>query len=112
MSAARSPGRGRTSRRPAPSARWPATCRRDDGSPWFRTEDNDPLIAVAQDLLETGQRAGELGDFDAWTLAVMLRGTIDGLAERFMADPSLDGPTVTDNLVRLVDRMIRPSEDR
>jgi hypothetical protein len=86
--------------------------RRDDGSPWFRTEDNDPLIAVAQDLLETGQRAGELGDFDAWTLAVMLRGTIDGLAERFMADPSLDGPTVTDNLVRLVDRMIRPSEDR
>jgi TetR/AcrR family fatty acid metabolism transcriptional regulator len=82
--------------------------RRDDGTPWFKTGDADPLIAVAQDLLETAQRAGELGDFDPWTLAVFLRAGIDGLAEQFMADPSIDGPAVTEHFVRLVDRMIAP----
>jgi len=82
--------------------------RRDDGSPWFETEDSDPLIAVAQDLLETGQQAGELADFDPWTLAVLLRATIDGLAEQFISDPELDGPAVIDHFVHLVDRMITP----
>jgi AcrR family transcriptional regulator len=86
--------------------------RRDDGTPWATTRDNDPLIAVAQELLLAGQRSGEFAEFDTWTMAVLLRATIDALSEQFMADPTLNGPDVAAHLVELVGRMILPRADR
>jgi AcrR family transcriptional regulator len=80
--------------------------RRPDGSPRYTAREGAHLVAFVQELLEAGQRAGELGDFDAWTLAVLLRSTIDALSEQFMADPTVNGPHVAEHLVDLVDRMI------
>ncbi|NIH81255.1 AcrR family transcriptional regulator [Amycolatopsis viridis] len=84
--------------------------RRDDGSPRYTAAEGAGLVGFAQGLLEAGQKSGRLGDFDAWTLAVMLRATIDALSEQFMTDPSLDGPRVAGHFADLVERMITPRE--
>ncbi|WP_405778570.1 TetR/AcrR family transcriptional regulator [Streptomyces sp. NBC_00859] len=77
-----------------------------DGRLRYTSQGNDSLIAVAQQLLEAGKQAGEFGDFDTWTAAVLLRATIDALSEQFMTNPGVDGPQVAEHLVRLIDRMI------
>ncbi|WP_328376811.1 TetR/AcrR family transcriptional regulator [Streptomyces sp. NBC_00440] len=80
--------------------------RGDDGTLRYTSQGNDGLIAVAQQLLEAGQQAGEFGEFDTWTAAVLLRATIDALSEQFMTNSDLDGREVAEHLVHLVDRMI------
>ncbi|MFE2376891.1 TetR/AcrR family transcriptional regulator [Streptomyces sp. NPDC059398] len=80
--------------------------RGDDGALRYTSQGNDSLVAVAQQLLEAGQRAGEFGEFDTWTAAVLLRATIDALSEQFMNHSELDGPEVAGQLVWLIDRMI------
>nr|WP_243869512.1 TetR/AcrR family transcriptional regulator [Amycolatopsis granulosa] len=82
--------------------------RRADGSPRYTAAEGAGVVGFVQGLLEAGQRSGRLGDFDAWTLAVMLRATIDALSEQFMTDPALDGPRVAGHFADLVDRMITP----
>ncbi|GAB3587113.1 TetR/AcrR family transcriptional regulator [Amycolatopsis endophytica] len=84
--------------------------RKEDGSPRYTAREGAALVGFARGLLEEGQRSGELGDFDAWTLAVLLRATIDNLSEQFMADPALDGPRVADSFAHLVGKMITPRE--
>jgi TetR/AcrR family transcriptional regulator, fatty acid metabolism regulator protein len=86
--------------------------RDENGRPWETFEGNNRLVARTRELLEEAQRDGALADFDSWTLAVLLRATIDALSEQFMADPSVDGAQVAEHLVRLVDRMICPPAAR
>lgn len=84
--------------------------RRPDGTPRYTALDGAAVMSYPRELLEAGQRSGELGGFDPWTLAVLLRAGIDGLAEQFTADPGVDAAGVADHLVTLVDKMITPEE--
>jgi len=82
--------------------------RRADGSPQYTARDNEEFITRAREELAAGQRAGEFGEFDTWTVAVLLRATIDALSEQFTTNSELDGTQVAEHLVDLVDRIITP----
>src|SRR5699024_8690273 len=51
--------------------------RRPDGSHKFAPEGEDPVLAHFEQLLKEGQRSGEFSDFDARSLAAIVRGAVD-----------------------------------
>ncbi|MCD5313991.1 TetR/AcrR family transcriptional regulator [Kineosporia babensis] len=76
-----------------------------DGGLRYTAADSDALISYVEGLLEDGQDAGELGDFHARTVAVMIRASIDALPGLFSADPDLQGADVADRMGDAVARM-------
>lgn len=82
--------------------------RRDNGELRYTASGNDELIGAAQQMVAAGQRAGEFGVFDARTLAIVLRATIDALPGVFESDPAVHGPDLAEHLVRIFDRATRP----
>jgi hypothetical protein len=67
-------------------------------------------------LLEEGQRDGEFGDFDARSMAVMIRAAIDAAALRIRGEHSFDfdayRSTVVDTFVRAVQRVAQRAEGK
>lgn len=76
--------------------------RRPDGGHKFAPQGEDPVLAHFEQLLIEGQRSGEFSDFDARSLAVMIRGAIDTASGRLAADPSFDIESYTQELVTVV----------
>lgn len=71
---------------------------RDDPAP------ADPVTDHLADLLRTGQRDGEFGDFDAHSVALVLRAAIDSAARLVVADPAFDFATYRRELIALAQR--------
>ncbi|MEU0512785.1 MULTISPECIES: TetR/AcrR family transcriptional regulator [unclassified Amycolatopsis] len=53
-------------------------------------------------LLEDGQRAGELREFDTTTVALAIGGAIDGVVSHWLAHPELDLDAAADEVERFV----------
>ncbi|MFI7583547.1 TetR/AcrR family transcriptional regulator [Kocuria sp. M1N1S27] len=73
--------------------------RGSDGAPRFTPTGADPVLAHLEQLLRDGQRAGEFRDFDARSMAVLLRGAIDTASGRLVTDPGFDLAAYTRELV-------------
>ncbi|MFI7581097.1 TetR family transcriptional regulator [Kocuria kalidii] len=73
--------------------------RGSDGAPRFTPTEADPVLAHLEQLLRDGQRAGEFRDFDARSMAVLLRGAIDTASGRLVTDPGFDLAAYTRELV-------------
>ena len=88
-----------------------ANARRVDGSPRFgpRGDEQDPVLMHLVDVLRNGQRSGELGHFDARSLALLIRGAIDTASGRLASDPHFDLDSYAELLRSVVDTTIRPT---
>ncbi|GAC67133.1 putative transcriptional regulator [Gordonia soli NBRC 108243] len=53
-------------------------------------EDEEAIIGPLVDILERGQQAGELGEFDARVMALQIRDAIDGVAGRVARNGDFD----------------------
>lgn len=73
--------------------------RGSDGAPRFTPTGADPVLAHLEEMLRDGQRAGEFRDFDARSMAVLLRGAIDTASGRLVTDPGFDLAAYTRELV-------------
>jgi AcrR family transcriptional regulator len=62
------------------------------------------------DQLRAGQRAGELGDFDADVIAIAIRGAIDAMVGRFTRDRDTDLAAAGRELAEAFDRCTRPHD--
>jgi len=81
-----------------------ANVRKPDGSLRFAAPDGaDPVLAQVEQILRDGQDAGAFGDFDARSLALLIRGAIDTASGRIAGDPAFDLPAYTRQLVRTVE---------
>lgn len=65
------------------------------------------MLAHLQHLLEGGQPSGDFGDFDARSLAVLVRGAIDTASGRLVNDPAFDLGAYTRQLVTVVELATR-----
>lgn len=83
-----------------------ANVRRPDGSLRFAPEGEDPILAQVEQILRGGQDAGSFGDFDARSLAIIIRGAIDTASGRIATDPAFDLPAYTRQLVTTVERAV------
>ena len=70
-------------------------------------EGHRQAMAGLQQLLESGQAAGEFGEFSAWAAAVSLRASIDALAGLLRADPAMDVIGYGRQLLALYERAVR-----
>lgn len=80
-----------------------ASARRPDGSLRFGPQGEDPVLAHLEQLLRGGQAAGAFGDFDARSLAILIRGAIDTASGRLVTDPAFDLAAYTRQLVSIVE---------
>jgi len=80
-----------------------ANARRPDGSLRFAPQGNDPVLVHLEQLLRDGQASGSFGDFDARSLAILIRGAIDTASGRLVTDPAFDLPAYTRQLVSVVE---------
>ena len=67
----------------------------------------DRALKPLQDILSRGQERGEFTAFDTRTMAWSIRGLIDGVHRRRIADPEFDFDRGIDELAALVDRATR-----
>jgi len=70
----------------------------------------DEIAAIAQ-ILENGQARGGLGDFDAVTMAAVMKAALDDVLTQYAKDPALDLETYATELVALFERATRPGPD-
>lgn len=84
-----------------------ANARNPDGTPRFAVQGEDPVLVQLQELLQSGKDAGTFGDFDARSMAVLIRGAIDTASGRLVNDPAFDIDTYTRQLVSVVDLALR-----
>jgi AcrR family transcriptional regulator len=70
-------------------------------------EGNQQAIAGLQRLLETGQAAGEFGEFSAHVAAVSVRASIDALSTLLRIDPAMDLGEYGAQLLRLYERAVQ-----
>lgn len=80
-----------------------ANARREDGSPRFGSSGQDPVLDHLVGILDAGQRAGQLGTFDARALAILIRGAIDTASGRMANDHAFDLATYRRQLVAVLD---------
>lgn len=73
----------------------------------FRIEVPDG-VAPLRDLLTSGQRSGELGDFDPHLMAMAVRALVDASAFHLTAHPDLDVEHYIAEAVRLFDKATSP----
>lgn len=83
-----------------------------DGQLRYSHADSDELISFVERLVLDGQRAGEFGDADARTVAVVIRSTIDASTGMFAAEPDMDPQAFSSNLQDLVGRMLATGKAR
>lgn len=81
-----------------------ANARRPDGSLRFGPGGEDPVLAHLEQLLRDGQATGAFGDFDARSLAILIRGAIDTASGRLATDPAFDLAAYTGLLVSVVEK--------
>lgn len=79
-----------------------ANARRSDGTLRFAPGDADPVLEHLMQLLRAGQAAGDFRDFDARSVALIIRGAIDTASGRLVTDPGFDLCAYTRELVTLV----------
>jgi len=76
--------------------------RTDTGAGYTAETAQEPSVQGLESLLLDGQRSGEFRDFDARSLAVLIRGAIDAAAQRLGGATSFDFDTYTRELVTAV----------
>lgn len=81
--------------------------RRPDGALRFSPGDADPVLEHLVQLLRDGQTSGDFRDFDARSVALMIRGAIDTASGRLVTDPSFDLSRYTRELIILVELATR-----
>lgn len=81
-----------------------SNARRPDGSLRFAPQGEDPVLAHLEQLLRDGQASGDFADFDARSLAILIRGAIDTASGRLVTDPAFDLARYTRQLVSLVEK--------
>lgn len=64
----------------------------------------DPVTDHLGDLLRSGQESGEFGDFDARSVAIILRAAIDAAARSVVADPRFDFAAYRNQLIIVAER--------
>ena len=84
-----------------------ANARRPDGTLRFAPGDADPVLEHLAELLRAGQTSADFRDFDARSVALMIRGAIDTASGRLVTDPGFDLGTYTRELITLVELATR-----
>lgn len=85
-----------------------ASARRPDGSLRFAPQGEDPVLSDLERLLRAGQRTASSDQFDARSLAILIRGAIDTASGRVATDPAFDLSAYTRELVRVIELAIDP----
>jgi TetR/AcrR family transcriptional regulator, fatty acid metabolism regulator protein len=67
----------------------------------------DEIVTIAR-VLEAGQASGGLGDFDARTMAAVMKAALDDVLTQYASNPGLDLETYAAELVALFERATRP----
>ncbi|WP_324650087.1 TetR/AcrR family transcriptional regulator [Georgenia sp. H159] len=80
-----------------------ANVRKPDGSLRFAPQGEDPVLAQLEQILRDGQAAGAFSDFDARSLAIIIRGAIDTASGRIATDPAFDLDAYARQLVGTVE---------
>lgn len=62
--------------------------------------EQEPVLDALTSILREGQESGELEEFDAETVAIMIRASIERAAQWLHADPPLDFETYRRGLLR------------
>jgi AcrR family transcriptional regulator len=78
--------------------------RRADGQLRFGETDAVPTVDVIEQLLRSGQQAGEFGPFDPAVMAMAVRQAIDGVLLQLRAHPDIDLDVYAAELADLFDR--------
>ncbi|MFD1544586.1 TetR/AcrR family transcriptional regulator [Nonomuraea guangzhouensis] len=79
------------------------------GEPYSTAGYQEPSVQGVVMLLEEGQRGGEFGDFDARSMAVMIRAAIDAAAPRMRGVPALDFDAYRSTVVGTFVRATQPA---
>lgn len=88
-----------------------ANARRPDGSLRFAPQGEDPVLGHLEQLLREGQASGAFRDFDARSLAIIIRGAIDTASGRIISDQAFNLAAYTRELVAVVEHAITPSQE-
>ena len=78
-----------------------ANARRPDGTLRFAPDGADPVLEHLTQLLRAGQATGDFRDFDARSVALVIRGAIDTASGRLVTDPGFDLGAYTRELITL-----------
>ena len=78
-----------------------ANARRPDGTLRFAPGGADPVLEHLTQLLRAGQATGDFRDFDARSVALVIRGAIDTASGRLVTDPGFDLGAYTRELITL-----------
>lgn len=70
----------------------------------------DEIVTIGR-VLEKGQVRGGLGDFDARTMAAVMKAALDDVLTQYANNPDLDLETYAAELVALFERATRPGPD-
>ncbi|PRY02280.1 TetR/AcrR family transcriptional regulator [Allonocardiopsis opalescens] len=81
--------------------------RAGDGTPRTSAGVQEPSVLGLEHLLAEGQRAGEFRDFDARSMAVMIRGAVDAAAQRLRGGTAFNFDAYTRELVAAFDLATR-----
>ncbi|MEV6847366.1 TetR/AcrR family transcriptional regulator [Actinoplanes sp. NPDC051411] len=73
--------------------------RTETGRPYTPTGAQEVSVAPLEKLLAEGQAAGEFRDFDVRSMAVIIRGAIDGAARRLREEPDFSFPVYAAEVV-------------
>lgn len=87
--------------------------RNADGTPTFTADQGDDgSTGPLAELLEAGQKSGEFGEFDAWTMAMLIRDSVDGASTRASRDPSLDMTAYAEQMISIYLHAVQPAPTR
>jgi AcrR family transcriptional regulator len=73
--------------------------RTETGRPYTSTGAQEVSVAPLEKLLSEGQTGGEFRDFDVRSMAVIIRGAIDGAARRLREEPGFSFPAYAGEVV-------------
>jgi AcrR family transcriptional regulator len=73
--------------------------RTETGRPYTSTGAQEVSVAPLEKLLSEGQTRGEFRDFDVRSMAVIIRGAIDGAARRLREEPGFSFPAYAGEVV-------------
>lgn len=85
-----------------------ANARGPAGEPVYDSDTLDALVVPLEGLLRHYQESGELGDFDARSMAFAIRGAIDAVPARLARQRDLDLDRYAVELAAAFDRATRP----
>lgn len=78
-----------------------------DGGLRYGAGDSEALLQPLQEILRSGQQAGEFRDFATRPMAIVIRAAVDAASGQVVADPDFDMGSYTDQLVTLFERATR-----